>query len=404
MASELRAKVGEDGREILPRTILRFCEKLRKSGIPVTTSCVIDALNAITLVAIFNRSEFYTTLLATLVKRKEDQDSFGRIFDSFWRIRGPEQDRHGSFVTSSKYPEEREKNEGARAEIEAETQEVRSYPTEEFDENATPDSVISATYSPVEVLMKRNLSISQGDDIEEIKQVLRSVAHKIASTKTSAMQPDERGVMDLRKTVRSNIQYGTELLKILRRRRKIRKNRLILVCDISGSMKAYSNFAIQYLYAIGKVFEKIEVFLFSTQLTRITTELQRDEFETTMASLSDSVLDWGGGTKIGASLKALLDRYPSLISRKSIVVIISDGMDTGDIMILAEQMRKLKQRSRWVVWLNPLLGDPDYQPICRGMETALPYVNIFTSANTVEELQKFAEMLRYEPALRVRRS
>jgi uncharacterized protein with von Willebrand factor type A (vWA) domain len=402
VAREFGENLGGDGRgEILPRTLLRFCDKLRTGGITVSTSGVIDALNAIALVDIFNQSEFYNTLLTTLVKRKEDQIPYDIIFNSFWRMGSPEIENNSFLLTSSKGSEEKKKNVQLPGETEEKAQQLQSDLTEEHDDNTNLDSAVVATYSPAEVLMKRDLSTLHGDDLEEIEQVLRSVARQVASTK-SRVQPDERGIMDLRRTVRNNIQYGTELLKILRRRKRLRKNRLVLVCDVSGSMKTYSNFAIQYLYAIGKVFERIEVFLFSTQLTRVTAELQRDEFEATMKSLSDSVLHWGGGTKIGACLSTLLERYSHFVSRRTIIVIISDGMDTGDIRVLEDQMRKLRQRSRWVVWLNPLLGDPDYEPICRGMQAALPYLNMFTSANSVLELQKFTQMLRYEPVLRVR--
>ncbi|TLY12139.1 MAG: VWA domain-containing protein, partial [Thaumarchaeota archaeon] len=110
----------------------------------------------------------------------------------------------------------------------------------------------------------------------------------------------------------------------------------------------------------------------------------------------------GGGTKIGACLSTLLERHGHLIDRRTIVIVISDGMDTGEVELLEDQMRRLKQRSRWVVWLNPLLADPAYEPVCRGMQTALPYVDTFASANTVIELQKFSQTLRNEPALRAR--
>ncbi len=360
----------------------------------------MDALNAVVLVNIFSRMEFYNTLLATLVKRKEDQILFDNLFHSFWHTgQSPDRERAGPLLWSNNKPQGRE-NEGAAVGTEPKAQEARSDRTEEL--GGALDSATVATYSPVEVLMKRDLTSLRDDDLEEIQQILRRVARDLSSAKTRTLHPAERGIMDFRRTIRTNMQYGTELLEIVRRRKRLRRNRLVLLCDVSGSMKTYSNFAIKYLYAIGRVFERIEVFLFSTQLTRVTTELRRDDFEATIRLLSDSVLHWGGGTKIGACLSTLLQRYGHLIDRRAIVMIISDGMDTGEITLLEDQMRRLKQRSRWVAWLNPLLADPAYEPICRGMQAALPYVDTFTSANTVLELKRFTQMLRHEPTLRTR--
>ena len=382
---------GSRGGELLPRTLLRFCEVLRRGGISVSTSSVMDALNAMVFVDIFNRLEFHNTLLATLVKRRGDQILFDRLFHTFWHSgNSPDQERIAILLSNSGEP--RERVVAAGVETKPKATGVGSDGTEE--RGGAPGSTTAATYSPVEVLMKRDLASFTDDDLEEIERIMRRVARDIASARTRIMHPAERGIMDLRRTVRANMQYGTELLEIVRRRKRLRRNRLVLLCDVSGSMKTYCNFAIKYLYVMGKAFERIEVFAFSTRLTRVTPELQRGDFGASMRLLSDSVPHWGGGTKIGACLSTLLERYGHLIDRRTIVIVISDGMDTGEVALLEDQMRRLKQRSRWVVWLNPLLADPAYEPICRGMQAALPYADTFTSANTVIELQKFSQMLR----------
>ena len=397
-------EIGSRGGEAFPRTLLRFCEALRRGGISVYTSSVMDALKAIDFVDIFNRREFHDTLLATLVKRKEDRILFEKLFHTFWQSgNSPYRKRIPITLSGSEEPRERD----AGAALGTEPKKAKGVGSDRTEEGRgdTPasTSVAAATYSPVEVLMKRDLaSFTDDDDMDEIERLMRRAAREIASARTRTTHPAERGIIDLRRTVRTNMQYGMELLEIVRQRKRIRRNRLVLLCDVSGSMKTYSNFATKYLYAMRKVFERIEIFVFSTRLTRVTSELQRDDFGETIGLLSDSVPQWGGGTKIGACLNTLLERYGHLIDRRTIMIIISDGMDTGEVALLEDRMKRLKQRSRWVAWLNPLLADPAYEPVCRGMQTALPYADTFTSANTVLELQRFTQMLRDEPALRVR--
>jgi uncharacterized protein with von Willebrand factor type A (vWA) domain len=169
---------------------------------------------------------------------------------------------------------------------------------------------------------------------------------------------------------------------------------VVLLADVSGSMDLYSRFLIQFIYALQHAVGQVETLVFSTTLTRITDAMSEDDLRAALDAVARQVPDWSGGTKIGASLRQFLDRHAgTLLGPRTVVIVISDGWDTGDIDVLERAMAELQRRAGRVIWLNPLLGSPGYEPICQGMRVALPYVDVFASAHNLESLRQLERHL-----------
>ena len=200
-----------------------------------------------------------------------------------------------------------------------------------------------------------------------------------------------RGRIDLRRTLRANLTKA-DLIELRYRERKRRKVRLVLLCDVSGSMDLYSRFLLQFLFALQSVFGQVETFTFSTRLTRVTEYLRSRSYRQVLRRLGD-VRDWSGGTRIGESLAQFNREWPSLVDRRTIVIVLSDGWDTGDPEVLATEMLRIKRRAGRVIWLNPLLGNPSYEPLTRGMAAALPLVDHFEAAHNLAALRDLAGKL-----------
>jgi len=158
-------------------------------------------------------------------------------------------------------------------------------------------------------------------------------------------------------------------------------------------MDLYSRFLLQFLYALQHAFARVETFAFSTRLVRITDALARDTFRTALDTLARSETGWSGGTRIGASIAEFVAVWPRLIDRRTVVIVLSDGWDTGEPQVLGDALHTIHRRAGRVVWLNPLLGSPTYRPLTRGMQAALPHVDVFAPAHNVASLEALGRHL-----------
>lgn len=198
----------------------------------------------------------------------------------------------------------------------------------------------------------------------------------------------------MRRTFRRNLKYGGTIIELAHKDRKIRKPRIVLICDVSRSMDSYSRFLLQFIYAFQNSLGRVESFVFSTSLTRVTDYFKNEEIVDALDRISREVHDWSGGTRIGQSLRTFnKDFGRKFVDHNTIVVILSDGLDTGDADVLGDAMEELAERANRVIWLNPLLGSQDYRPLARGMSTALPHVDVFAPAHNLASLQDLSRHL-----------
>jgi uncharacterized protein with von Willebrand factor type A (vWA) domain len=354
----------------------------------VTPDEAVDGLRALDRIDVGDRREFYLTLRTIFTSRAEDLAVFDRVFADYWRyLPGAPDDESCAESEDEPGPE------GPEAESEGPSEVT----LEDWDEAESSDEEQEVPgYSAEQVLRSKDFSAFDPDELDEIIRLTAKMARKMAMRISRRQRPTRRGhVIDPRRTMRLNLKYGGDPLELARKRRRITKTKLVLLCDVSGSMDIYSRFLLQFIYAVQHTFADVESFVFSTQLTRVTEYFEREDIYDALRTIAREVLDWSGGTRIGQSLKTFNDLYArSMVDRRTVVLILSDGWDTGEAALLGEQMDELSRRAARVVWLNPLKASPGYQPLCKGMSTALPYVDVFASAHNLASLLELEQFLK----------
>jgi uncharacterized protein with von Willebrand factor type A (vWA) domain len=369
----------------LQRNIIEYCRLLRERELLVTPSEVIDALRTADSVDIGDRNELKMALRSVLTGRPEDVPIHDATFDEFWRSRLPERiEDQGDEGVASQDPD-------AEGDERAQPQLAEGDEGPEDDE----EGVDMPLYSPVEVLAARDFSTFSADEMADIARAILVVARRLATRESRRYRSTQRGhAVDMRRTFRRNIKFGGTVVELARKKRKIRKPRIVLICDVSRSMDTYSKFLLQFIYALQNTLGRVESFVFSTRLTRVTEYFKSSDIYTALERIAREVPDWSGGTRIGESLRVFnRDWSMRLVNKHTIVLIMSDGLDTGDASVLEAEMEQIERRAARVIWLNPLLGNEDYRPLARGMSAALPHVSLFASAHNLASLQALGRAL-----------
>jgi len=350
----------------------------------VGLSQVIDANRCMPLVDIKRRDDFHRVLEANLVADHEEMELFDRVFEAFWQ---GDVDAEPSMQVEipAQAPEDSLEEAGGEGSMEETV--VQS---ESSEEAASKDSepMMLPTYSPSETLHEKDFSEMGIEESRAVSRAILLIASKIATQMSRRKKRSRRGDdIDPRATMRRNIRFGGELVELVQRKRRIKKTRVVLLCDVSGSMDCYSRFLIQFMYGLQNELWGVETFVFSTTLSRITHLIRTKNIGNALEKISRSVLGWSGGTNIGRSLQMFnREHAPNLVTHRTVVVIISDGWDRGDVKVLENEMQALKRRCSKIIWLNPLLASENYQPLCKGMQAALPYLDMFLSAHNVTSL------------------
>jgi uncharacterized protein with von Willebrand factor type A (vWA) domain len=378
----------------LTRAMLAFGAMLRASGLPVTTSAIMDAVRALEAVELMDRGEVYLALRTVLMSRIEEQPAFDRCFEAFWRFHAEEGQGLDGLVAAAQ-PRHQEDEEPAPGAIEAAREKQAQVALDDWDQGEAADDepVEVPGLSDREAMMDQDFSTFPAEQLDEVARLTVQIARRLARRVSRRRKPTRRGgVIDLRRSMRANLMKG-EIIELRRRARRRRKVRLVLLCDVSGSMDLYSRFLLQFLYALQNVFGRVETFTFATRLTRVSDLLRGPSYKGALRRLTE-VRDWSGGTRIGESIREFNQTWGRLVDRRTIVVLLSDGWDTGEPDVLAQEMLTLKRRAARVIWLNPLLGNPSYEPLTRGMAAALPLVDHFAAAHNLASLRELAAHLR----------
>ncbi len=381
-------------RGTLVDNLIDFGLQLRQRGLLVTPSEAIDSLRALRRIDIADRGEFYLTLRTVMTARVDDIPIFDEVFFSFWPAILEEEawdegaDQIDS-LPSSQSPAGEDTGEGGEERI------AQQIEAADEGEGEGEDEEEVAGYSAEEMLAKKDFSMFRADELEEMIRVTLRMARKMATRLSRRMQRTRRGhLIDPRRTVRQNLKYGADILELAHKKRKIKKTKLVLLCDVSGSMDIYSRFLLQFIYALQSNFARTESFVFSTQLSHVTEYFKDHDIYEALDVIAKEVLDWSGGTRIGQSLATFnQDWAASMLDQRTVVIVLSDGWDTGDAELLEREMSELQRRAGRVIWLNPLMSNPGYQPLYRGMRTALPYIEVFAPAHNLASLMELEEHL-----------
>jgi uncharacterized protein with von Willebrand factor type A (vWA) domain len=371
----------------LVRNMLQFGRLLRSYEMLVTPSEIFDGLRALESVDLNDRSEVQLALRTTLTSKLEDLPVFDQLFEIFWRSLIAEQEAEG--------PEDALVNPNAEGEPDGQQKmQVRLEAKEDGEESDEGEEEL-ALYSPVEVVTDKDFSAFQADEMAEIARAILIIAKRLATRESRRTRIASKShLIDPRRTMRRNLKYGDTIIELAHKTKKIRKPRIVLICDVSRSMDSYSRFLLQFIYAFQNSLGRVESFVFSTSLTRVTDYFRNEEIGEALERIAREVHDWSGGTRIGQSLRTFNKEYGrKLVDHNTIVLVLSDGLDTGDAEVLGEAMEELAERACKVIWLNPLLGSQDYRPLARGMSTALPHVDVFAPAHNLASLQELGRHL-----------
>lgn len=358
-------------------SIVEFCRFARERGLSAGVKESVEAVRAAEAVGIEDVGLLRNALRTVLCSSKLEWDLFDELFNEFWRRESSQISKHGR-KPSRQVRQSRSPQNSASLLIGG----TDSRPAEEDGGKA----VLGAAAH--ERLKKTDFSQITSTDQEELEKISRRLLRQMSlrlSRRLKLMRLGGR--VDLRRTIRQNISRGGELLELSFRGRKRQQQRLVILLDISGSMNAYSLFLLRFVYALQKHFRRVDAFLFSTQLTEITTAMRKRELKAALNTLSEEAAGWSGGTKIGESLADFnLHHSSGALSRDTVFIILSDGWDTGEPAVLAGELAAIRRRVSKLIWLNPLLGMHDYEPVTRGMAAALPHIDVFAPAHNLESL------------------
>ena len=354
--------------------VVRFCQFLRDNGFSVGIKETIDCLSAADLVTITDRDAFKSALRSILATSKEEFELFDVLFEHFWQsvnLQDAQRMQKSKLVSRMKSPEGSFTR--SISEVKAES---------ELEERTTTGA------SPAERLKHTDFSQIPLSDLPFLEQIALQLWKRMSMRLVRRWRIyGKKGPVDLRRTIRHSINHGGEPVELIRKGRKKRKMRLVMLLDVSGSMDLYSAFLLRFLYALNLYFKRVDSFLFSTRLIPVSQTLRKDDLSFVLKELSHNVEEWSGGTRIGESLQEFNSKFaPKLLNKNTIVVILSDGWDTGAPTLLADQLAKMKHRAKKIIWLNPLLGISGYEPLTQGMAAAKPFADALIPAHNLESL------------------
>ncbi|MGN6796718.1 MAG: vWA domain-containing protein [Gaiellaceae bacterium] len=357
--------------------VVVFGRVLREGGLEVGPGRIGDALRGLDRIDLARQDDVYWTLRQTLVSRREDLEIFDRAFDA-WFLRLPGARRLHELDQPPR-PGERRKGgvPGPGPEVDGGELEV-------------------GAWSGDELLRTRDFAAMTPEEFVRARSLIRAVALDRPRRRTHRLRPDRRGAtLDVRALVRRSLATGGDPVAHTFRSRGTAPRKLVLLLDVSGSMEAYSRALLLYLHAARGSGRGVETFAFGTRLTRLTSELATRDPDAALEAAASRVLDWAGGTRIGASLKAYNDEWGRrALTRGAVVVVLSDGCERGDAAVVRDEVRRLARQAFAVVWVNPLKAHPDYEPLTAGMAAALPYVDRLVSGHDVASLETLGSVLR----------
>ncbi|HKD19555.1 MAG TPA: VWA domain-containing protein [Thermoanaerobaculia bacterium] len=361
--------------------VARFGRALRERGVRVSLSDEIDAVDALVRVDLSDRAEVRCALAISLKIRRRDAEAFDELFDLWWAAPDDGEARERSHPKPPGLPV---KNFGGTArDVRADVVE-REVPTGE-----TPG------YSREAALRRKPFEELSPAELAAMEDILSRLSLRLATSRSRRLVPTRgRGRIDLRRSFRAAVSTDGEFLRLARRTRAIEEPRLVVLCDTSGSMDPHTRFVLAFLLSLKKAARRTELFAFNTSLVRLTPWITAAKLKPTLEKLAAGVPGWSGGTRIGESLEEFVERYgDEMVGPRTVVVIVSDGLDRGDTDALVRAMRRIRSRARRIVWLNPLLADPRYEPTARGMAAARPFIHVLAPAHNLESLERLLPLV-----------
>jgi uncharacterized protein len=368
--------------------ILQFGRMLRAAGLDVHHGRLLDAVRALEWIDVGSRADVAATLRSLLVHDRDGIARFDRAFELFFKPhRAPEPglplfslgERPRVVVTPP-----------GGVPIHTELEDVQA--------GSPAGTRAVGAWSAVGISRTKDFGEFTDGELDRARTLLERFPWRPSRRRTRRWQRASSGVPDLRPVLRRNVMLG-DLVDLPRRMRREEPRPIVLLADVSGSMERYSTVLTRFLYALARTAPAVEVFLFSTRLTRVTPHLRRHRGSSALTRLAREFQDWGGGTRIGDALRTFNTQWSRrLVRHGPVVLIVSDGWDRGDPALLNQELARVRRSCRRLIWLNPLLGSASYEPLTRGMQAALPFIDDFLPAHNLASFEQLAAHLRSLPA------
>ena len=363
--------------------VIAFTRLLHEMGVPVGPGQALNLVEALRWVPITRREDFRAAASCTLIRRAEDLPLFELAFNHYWHTEGadplmmalPVMKVPGRPMRLPRAP--REPGEGDEG------------------RERTEQVGVTLAYTQGETLRNKDFGTFTWEEVQACNELLRRMPWRLPERQTRRARPANRGTrLDLPRVLRQSLRTGGEPLYLAWRERKVQQRPLVVLCDISGSMDRYSRMLLQFVHTLSHGLRSVESFVFGTRLTRITRLLRHRDIDDAVTLVSKQVVDWSGGTRIGETLKEFNYRWGRrVLGHGAVVLLISDGWDRGEPQLLSREMARLRRSCHRLIWLNPLLGRPGYQPITQGMQVALPHVDDFLPVHNLVSLEQLAAAL-----------
>jgi uncharacterized protein with von Willebrand factor type A (vWA) domain len=368
--------------------LVGFGRYLRASGLDVGTGRVLSFCRAAALLDPSDRTDLRLAARATLVSRPEEFELLDGAFDRYF---GSTAVVHPVVSRSITAPPSAPQAAEAKSLSSPMVPDRR--PSTEEGRGLEGRSAVRLVASDVEVLRAKDFGEMSEDERKDAAILIRRLALIAPTHRSRRYRAATLGQrFDLRRTMRQSLGTGGEPFRRAWKRRQTRKRPLVLVLDVSGSMAPYSRAPVEFGHAAAASGRRVEVFCFGTRLTRITRIVRTRDAGDALKAVGQAVNDWEGGTRIGDSLKELLDRWGSRSAlRGSVVVLCSDGLERADPAVLTRQMRRLSRLAHRLLWVNPLKGSPRYEPLARGMAASLPFLDAFLPGHNLQSLGALAD-------------
>ena len=360
----------------LLHNLVYFGRLLRAAGVETQPDGISNLISSTAWIPIDRKPDFHLAARSLLVRRQQDLAAFDQVFDGFWRART---------------------NQTPEVDSGIEVQEAFDYDPH-APETAGSDTVgigPRMRYSPMEALRQKDFAELNPEELTRVKAMLSELPWNLGRRRIRRWQRGNGDNVDVRLTLRESLRHAGEPLHIFRRKHRLKPLRLVVLADTSGSMERYSTLLMYFIFGLSRSLKPYtEAFVFSTRLTRITRQLRKHDVEHSLGGIAQQVPDWSGGTRIGQALKTFnFDWTRRVLARGAIVLLVSDGWDRGDASLLRAEMARLQRSTHRLIWLNPLLGSPDYQPLTRGMQEALPFVDDFLPIHNLSSVEQLADRL-----------
>jgi hypothetical protein len=380
----------------LAENIMHFARVLRAAGLPIGPDRVVDALRALEAAGIERREDFYWTLAAVFLSKREQQELFDQAFHIFWR--DPQMlERIMSLLLPQIYGRAGQAEQPEASQRLADALYSKREQTQEEEQQQEVEIDASLTFSQSELLQHADFESMSGAELAQAKKLIARLRLPIPEAQTRRFRPDARGTgIDLPATLRASMRGGAQIITLKRRSRITRHPPLVVLCDISGSMSRYSRMFLHFLHAITNDRDRVHTLVFGTRLTNITRHLRNRDVDIAMNRVAAAIQDWAGGTRIGVCLEEFNRKWSRrLLGQNAVVLLISDGLDRDVGEGLGAEMERLHKSCRKLVWLNPLLRYEGFQPRPSGVRAMLPHVDAFMPVHNIESLVDLARELEH---------